>query len=116
MSKDLNTPEVARNHFPWHAKTQEECFKQLGCPDDHAKKGLSTEEAKRRLEKYGYNKLTEKEKKSLFQRIWNQVANTLVGILVFVAIVSVIRAVTADQSQVILTNWIQVGLIVFVIT
>lgn len=52
----------------------------------------------------------------MLEKIWNQVANVLVGILLFVAIVSAIRAATADNSQVILTNWIQVGLILFVIT
>jgi len=40
----------------------------------------------------------------------------LVSILVFVAIVSGIRAATAEETQNKITNWIQVGLIVFVIT
>jgi len=53
---------------------------------------------------------------TLLQRIWKQVANVLVGILVFVAVVSAVRAATAEETQNIITNWIQVGLIVFVIT
>jgi magnesium-transporting ATPase (P-type) len=105
-----------RNMFPWHAKTKEECFAELGCKPDLHKTGLTVEEAKTRLEKYGYNKLTEKEKVTLLQRIWAQVANVLVGILVFVAIVSVVQAATADTTDKVVTNSIQVGLIVFVIT
>jgi hypothetical protein len=34
---------------------------------------------------------------------------------VFVAVVSGIRAATAEESNTIITNWIQVGLIVFAI-
>ena len=44
--------------------------------------------------------MSEKEKVTLLQRIWNQVANVLVGILVFVAIVSAVRAGTATISEV----------------
>jgi len=103
--------------YAWHAHSIEECYQKLNCPpENHQKTGLSSAEAATRLEKFGLNKLTEKEKVTLLQRIWKQVANVLVGILVFVAIVSAIRAATAKDTQNIITNWIQVGLIVFVIT
>jgi len=105
--------------FPFHAKTKEECFAELGCSADLPKSGLTTEEAKKRLEKYGPNKLMEKEKVTIWQRIWNQVANVLVAILVFVAIVSAIQAIRygiEGSGQNTVTNAIQVGLIVFVIT
>jgi len=105
--------------FPWHAKTREECYAELGCGTDLQRVGLTTAEAQKRLETYGYNKLTEKEKVTIWQRIWHQVANVLVGILVFVAIVSAVQAVRAgidDNGQGVVTNSIQVGLIVFVIT
>ena len=102
--------------YPWHARSSEDCFKELALPADTQSKGLTTEEAKQRLEKYGPNKLSEKEKVTLLQRIWHQVANVLVGILVFVALVSAVRAATVDESEAVVTNTIQVGLIVFVIT
>lgn len=111
------TEEIDRsNIFPFHAKTPEECYAELGCGNDLPKTGLTSEEAARRLEQYGPNKMTEKEKVTLCQRIWKQVANVLVGILVFVAVVSLVRAVTSTDVQNIISNWIQVGLIVFVIT
>lgn len=111
-----NGTGIERSTFPWHARSNEECYKELQLGETHPDSGLSSSDAQARLAKYGPNKLSEKEKVTLLQRIWNQVANVLVGILVFVAIVSAIRAATADEGQVQLTNWIQVGLILFVIT
>lgn len=119
MSKDENPTDAVLDRstlFQWHCATTEECIKELGLGEDLLRNGLSTDEADKRFEKYGANKLTEKEKTTLLQRIWAQVANVLVGILVFVAVVSAIRAATADVSEDVVTNTIQVGLIVFVIT
>jgi P-type Ca2+ transporter type 2C len=107
--------------FPFHASTKEECYKYLEVsnPSSHGQTGLTSAEAAERLAKYGYNKLTEKTKKTIWQRIWHQVANVLVGILVFVALVSAgqaIRFMTVEpNTQNVITNWIQVGLIAFVI-
>jgi magnesium-transporting ATPase (P-type) len=107
------------NMFLYHAKTKDECLAQLGLSKDAFRMGLSTDEAAKRLEQYGMNKLSKKEKITIRQRILHHVANILVGILVFVAIVSAIQAVRAlieHNSQNVFTNTIQVGLIVFVIT
>lgn len=106
--------------FPFHAKTKEECFRTLGITSsDFMTTGLTTAEAEKRLALYGPNKLTEKEQTTLLQRIWKQVANVLVGILVFVACVAAIQAVRArfeGDGEGVVTNTIQVGLILFVIT
>ena len=91
--------------------TRAEVFAKLDLPDDIRKKGLTTEQAQARLVKYGENKLSEKRKVTLLEKIWHQVNNVLVLILMIVAVVSVIRAFTDDP----LTNWIQVGIIVGVI-
>lgn len=102
--------------FPWHTKSLAECFQELALVETILTTGLTSSEAARRLAQYGPNRLKGKEKVTLLQRIWNLVANVLVGILVFVAIVSAIRAATAAETDTIISNWIQVGLIVFVIT
>ena len=91
---------------------KEAIFSELKVSAEIRRQGLTNEEAAKRLAEYGPNQLTEKKKKSLLERIWAQVANVLVGILVFVAVVSAIRAVTDDP----VTNSIQVGIIVGVIT
>jgi magnesium-transporting ATPase (P-type) len=107
--------------FPFHASSKEACYKYLevGSNESYDRLGLTTEQAKERLEKYGYNKLSEKTKKTIWQRIWHQVANVLVGILVFVAAVSAAQAIrfatVEPDKQNVITNSIQVGLIAFVI-
>lgn len=100
----------------WHALDVEDVVKELGLRKDVCDNGLTTKEFEERLAKYGPNKLSEKDKKSLLRRIWNLVANVLVGILVIVAVVSLIKAIVAKNSEDRLTNLIEVGLIVFVIT
>ncbi|CAB9523652.1 Sodium/potassium-transporting ATPase subunit alpha [Seminavis robusta] len=106
------------NGLPWHATSLEEILEALGCDKSggHWGHGLSAEEAKRRLDRFGPNQLSEKEKTSLLKKIWHHLSNVLVGILAFVAVVSAIRAATSNDKDVVLTNWIQVGLIIFVVT
>jgi len=105
------TTEPVKQLPPWHAMTKEDVIKKLGLPDDIRKKGLTDAEVQERLEKYGQNKLSEKKRETLLEKIWKQVNNVLVGILVFVAVISAVRAVTDDP----VTNSIQVGIIVGVI-
>ena len=103
--------EEARNVPAWHAMTKEDVIKELGLSENIRRTGLTTEQVNQRLEQYGENKLSEKEKETLLQKIWKQVNNVLVGILVFVAVISAVRAATDDP----VTNSIQVGIIVGVI-
>uniref|UniRef100_A0A7S2IHA3 P-type sodium-transporting ATPase4 n=1 Tax=Helicotheca tamesis TaxID=374047 RepID=A0A7S2IHA3_9STRA len=100
----------------WHALDVSECIETLKLTDDLLTNGLTTAEAAERLAEYGPNKMTEAKKTTLLELIWKQVANVLVAILVTVAIVSAVRAATATDNEDITTNWIQVGLIVGVIT
>jgi magnesium-transporting ATPase (P-type) len=118
MCKTTILPALSKeseNEHQWHAMTFEEAASTLGLSKDIRSKGLSTSEAKKRLEEYGPNQLSEKERKSLLRRIWNLLCNVLVGILVFVAIVSLIKGIISEgESRV--TNFIEVGLITFVVT
>ena len=98
---------------PWHCMSKEEVCKEMGVPDDIRRTGLTTAQAEERLAKYGENKLTEKEKESIWRKIWNQLNNVLVGILVFVAIISAVSAIAGIGDPV--QNWIQVGIIFGVI-
>lgn len=107
------TPEVVREVPPWHCMSKEEVCKEMGLKEDIRRTGLTTAEAAARLEKYGENKMTEAEKETLLQKIWNQINNVLVGILVFVAIISAISAFAGIGN--VAQNWIQVGIIVAVI-
>jgi len=98
----------------WHALSKEDCCGLLGVNANIRSTGLTTAEAQQRLEQYGPNQLSEKDKVTLLQRIWKQVNNVLVAILVFVAIVSLIKGIISSGEDR-LTNFIEVGLITFVI-
>ena len=110
----------------WHAMDRDDVIRELltmggggngggthnSAPGDFRRVGLTTEQASQRLTKYGYNQLSEKKRATLLEKIWNRINNILVAILLVVATVSAIRALTTDE---IVTNWIQVGIIVGVI-
>ncbi|MCX8094881.1 MAG: cation-translocating P-type ATPase [Caldisericia bacterium] len=63
--------------------------------------GLSQEEAKERLKIYGYNELPEKRPKSIFVRIYDQIKNFLVLILIFSSIISVFLGELIDGIAII---------------
>ncbi|KAI2508547.1 Cation transport ATPase [Fragilaria crotonensis] len=111
MTEMTETQEQAPPAPSWHAMGVEEVVSHLGLRLSVMKEGLTSAEAKERLEKYGPNKMTEAVRKTLCQRIYNHVANVLVFILVVVAVVSAVRAATSTDPNTIVTNLIQVGLI-----
>ena len=113
-NKDASASE-ATPVISWHAMTVDEVVATLGLTATVIKEGLTTEEAKKRLDKFGLNKMSEGIKKTLCERVYHQVANVLVGILAVVAVFSAIRAATATDANTIITSWIQCGLIVGVV-
>lgn len=71
----------------WFTKSQESVLKELNV---NSKTGLSTEEAKKRLEKYGLNKLKGKPKKSLLQLFLAQLKDVLIYVLIGTALINII--------------------------
>jgi Ca2+-transporting ATPase len=69
----------------WHALTVEEATEAL---NTDAGAGLSTEEAKQRLDTYGPNELEEKPPPTFWERLWDQLSEFVVMILIVSAIVS----------------------------
>lgn len=113
---DVEKGAVKKADVPnWHALKKEDAAALLGLGANIRRTGLTSAEAAARLEQYGPNQLSEKERKTLFQRIWAQLYNVLVGILVFVAIVSLIKGIISEGENRV-TNFIEVGLITFVVT
>lgn len=66
--------------------SQEELLREM----NSSMNGLTTEEAKKRLEQYGYNKLQEGKRKGVLQVFAEQFADLLVVILIIAAIISAI--------------------------
>ena len=64
--------------------SQEELLQEL----NSSMNGLTAEEAKKRLEQYGYNKLQEGKRKGVLQVFAEQFADLLVIILIIAAIIS----------------------------
>lgn len=85
----------------------------MGLRLDIRKTGLTSVEAQVRLAKFGENKLTEAKEESLLMKIWKLNYNVLVGILVFVAIVSAASALSGVGNTT--QCWIQVCIILAVI-
>ena len=70
----------------WHKKKIEEITKILGTS---LGKGLTESEVKRRLDKFGENKLQEKPKEGLVKKLLKQFSDFLVLILIAAAIISI---------------------------
>ncbi len=68
----------------WHRHTIQEIFAELGS----SQKGLTTEEAERRLAQYGPNQLTEEEGVNLLAIAMNQVKSPLIFILAVAGVVT----------------------------
>jgi P-type Ca2+ transporter type 2C len=75
----------AKPEAVWHALTPEEILEEFGSP---LERGLSSEEAARRLEQFGPNQLTEAEGITIWQMLWAQFNNFVVILLVVAAVIS----------------------------
>ncbi len=78
--------------YPYHSLKAEETTERL----NSSREGLSDEEAKKRLEKYGENKLPEQNKTNILELIIKQFKDFLVLILVIAAIVAWISGSMID--------------------
>ncbi|MDP2601642.1 MAG: calcium-translocating P-type ATPase, PMCA-type [Deltaproteobacteria bacterium] len=80
---------------PWHSM---EMASLLGELDTDPQRGLAAEEAKRRLEKYGYNELAAEEKTSPYTLFINQFKNTLIIILLVATVLSALVGELVDAG------------------
>lgn len=116
-------PHPSAEHVDWHVLSVQDTVMRLKCDENVTQVGLTSAQAAERLAIYGPNKLSEKKKETIWQKIWKQVNNVLVFILVVIAVFSAVRAIVEHtmpaedrNSTTILTSWIQVALILMVIT
>ena len=83
----------------WYKKSKNEILKEL---DVDEKNGLSSNEALRRLEKYGKNKLVTKKKKTLFKQLLSQLKDVMIYILIIAAIISAFLGEISDALIILL--------------
>jgi len=76
----------------WHALKAEDVLRNLAVQG----KGLTTEEAQRRLEQYGPNQLQEAPRPTFLQMLWEQLNNFVVILLI---VASVISALLGDYVE-----------------
>ena len=89
-----------------YTQSAEEVLRDLGVGAE----GLTTAEAKSRLEKYGPNKLKEAEKPTLLQRFIEQLKDPMLIILMIAAGVSAVTGMLAGESE-----WAEVIIILAVV-
>ena len=76
---------MSTNEQAWHALSAAETLQEL---NTDAQEGLTADERAARLKSYGYNELQEKPPISFWERLWAQLSDFVVLILIFAAIVS----------------------------
>ena len=79
----------------YHHKTAQEALQELSSDQTQ---GLSREEAEKRRDQYGENRLQEKKKKSTFQRFLDQFKDVMILILLLAAAVSFFVAWTEGEE------------------
>jgi magnesium-transporting ATPase (P-type) len=85
----------------WHARTADDVAAHL---ETDATRGIDDDEARRRLEKYGPNRLPEEPRESAFLRFVKQFHNVLIYVLLAAAILTAV-----------LEEWIDTGVILAVV-
>lgn len=94
------------NNNKFETKNVKECLDILGTSES---KGLSFEEAENRLKTYGYNKLQEKKKKSIFKIFIEQLMDPMIYVLLaavlvtlLISIVNVLNSKEGDWADIII--------------
>ena len=79
-------PNKAQNNpTEFHAISVEETLQNLGTSGDN---GLSTDEAKRRIEQYGLNQLAEAPPITIWQLLWEQINSFVIWLLLVAVVIS----------------------------
>ena len=91
----------------WHSAELNDLINELGTDE---KLGLTSEDAQRRLEKYGKNQLNQKKKKTMAQRFFDQFKDYMIIILLIAAAISLLTTLLSHEN-----NWIEPIIIVAIV-
>ncbi|HAE85055.1 MAG TPA: ATPase [Anaerolineaceae bacterium] len=84
---------------PWHALEAEEVLSKLKVD---LERGLSTAEARRRLERFGPNELVEKARTTFWQMLWGQINSFVIWLLIGAAIISALLGDYVEAGAILL--------------
>ncbi len=85
----------------WHAIKPEEVLDTL---EVSIESGLSDEEARQRLQRYGRNELAERPGKKLLAKLWEQINSFVIWLLIGAAVISAV-----------LGDWVEAGAILLIV-
>jgi len=95
MSLENNGKAVVHEH-EWHALDAQEVLNHLKVRGN----GLTSEEAKKRLEHYGPNQLKEATRPTFLQMLWEQLNNFVVILLIVASVVSALLGDYVEASAI----------------
>ena len=81
------TPTEDILNISWHSIDSAKVLDNLNVP---VETGLSEEEVKARLEKFGHNELAERPGKSFLQKLWEQINSFVIWLLIGAAVISAV--------------------------
>src|SRR4030042_3348493 len=99
MSENTPVPSAPRDlQVTWHALSREQVLEKLG---SGLEKGLSGEQAKERIDKYGANQLEEGKKTTFLQMVIAQLNSFVVILLIVAADISALLGETVDAIAIV---------------
>ena len=96
----------------WHAMSEDAAIAAL---NSNADVGLTSAEAKKRIEIHGHNELEEKPPPTFWERLWEQLTDFIVLILIASAIISFILGVSEYRESGEIIEFIESGAIVAIV-
>lgn len=95
----------------YYSKSKQDVLAELNT----TAKGLTQDEAQKRIDEYGKNELEEGKKKTLIGRFFSQFKNVMIIVLIVAAVVSSVLAIISGQKTGDYTDLIDAGIILFIV-
>ena len=93
-SPEPSRPETTPGSLPWHARPADDALLELDSPDG----GLTPEEARARLDRWGPNRLTPPPRRSALMRFLAQFDNLLIYVLIAAGVVTLLLGELTDAA------------------
>ena len=92
----LNSASSDLKDSDWHSLSLDETLRRLAVQEN----GLSSEEAESRLKQYGLNQLSEAPRPGFLSKLWDQLNNFVVILLIVASIISALLGEWVDAAAI----------------